>query len=123
MFYDEMLPIALQCGMTAEEFWYGEPRLFCSYIKKRDAELDEMNYQAWLFGLYVYKAVGVVLGNAFSNKSSIKDTYFEKPLEQLNSNYVELKEEEKEKITDNNHRTQVNYWAKLGRKEYVKENG
>ena len=117
-----MLPIALQCGMTVNEFWYGEPRVFSSYIRKHELELDEMNYNSWLIGLYVHKAIGVVLGNAFSNKSSIKDTYFEKPLEQLNSNYVEMKEEQKEEIKDLKHQTQVNYWAKLGRKEYVNKN-
>ena len=91
--------------------------MLCSYIKKHEQELDEMNYQSWLIGLYVYKAIGTVLGNAFSSKSSIKDTYFEKPLDEFNSNY----QEKKEYYIDNkdmNHRKKVNYWSKLGRKEY-----
>ena len=110
-----MLPYALQCGMTADEFWNGEPRLFSSYIKKREQELDDINYQSWLIGLYVYKAVGTALGDAFSSKSSIKNTYFGKPLEELNSNYIE---EHKEKIEnkDKDYRKNVNYWAKFGKK-------
>lgn len=114
-----MLPYALQCGMTAEEFWYGEPRLFSSYIKKHELELDEINYQSWLIGLYVFKAVGTVLGNAFSSKSSINNTYFEKPLEELNSSYINNKKE-KESNKNIDYRNNVNYWGKLGRKEYVK---
>lgn len=116
-----MLPLALQCGMTVEEFWYGEPRVFSSYIRKHELELDEMNYNSWLIGLYVHKSMGVILGNAFSSKGSIKDTYFERPLEQLNSNYIE-KKKKKVETKDADYRTQVNYWAKLGRKEYVNKN-
>lgn len=89
----------------------------CSFIKKYEKELDDINYQAWLIGLYVHKAVGTILGNAFSEKSSIKDTYFEKPLDEFNSNYQELKEYYIDS-KDLNYRKEVNYWAKLGRKEY-----
>lgn len=101
--------------MTSEDFWYGEPRLFSSYIKKREIELDNINYQSWLIGLYVHKAFGTILNNAFSNKGSIKDTYFEKPLEELNSDYIEKKETKKDSL-DNSYRQQVNYWAKFGKK-------
>lgn len=117
-----MLPYALKCGMTAEEFWYGEPRLFSSYIKKYQLDLDEINYQAWLFGLYEYKAICTALGNAFSDKSSKKDTYFEKPLEELTHNYQEEKESKKKTLNDD-FRKVKNYWAKFGkkgRKEYEK---
>lgn len=101
--------------MTADEFWNEEPRLFSSYIKKHEQELDEVNYQSWLIGLYVYKAVGTVLGNAFSNKSSIKNTYFEKPLEELNSSYA-IEIEAKKMKKDASYRNSVNYWAKFGKK-------
>ena len=115
-FYEEMLPYALHCGMTTEEFWYGEPRVLCSFIKKHDLYLDEMNYNAWLFGLYTHKAIGVVLTNAFSQESSIKDTYFEKPLEELYSEY-NLKKTKKQKETNKkDYRQQINYWAKIGKK-------
>lgn len=101
--------------MTADEFWNGEPRLFSSYIKKHELELDETNYQSWLSGLYIYKAVGTVLGNAFSTKSSINNTYFEKPLKEFESNYIseyELKKDSK----NISYRKNVNYWAKIGKK-------
>ena len=74
-----------------------------------------MNYQSWLFGLYVYKAVGTVLGNAFSSKSSIGNTYFEKPLEEFNSNYIREFESKKEN-KELSYRKNVNYWAKFGKK-------
>lgn len=110
-----MLPYALKCGMTADEFWYGEPRLLSSYIKKYEQELDEINYESWLIGLYVYKAISTALGDAFSSKNNINNKYFDKPLEELNSNYIE---EHKEKLDkkDTEYRNNVNYWAKFGKK-------
>ena len=114
-FYDELLPYALQCGMTVKEFWNEEPRLLSSYIKKHEKELDEINYQSWLVGLYVYKAVGTVLGNAFSTKSSINNTYFEKPLEEFESNYI-IEYEIKKESKDISYRKNVNYWSKIGKK-------
>lgn len=114
-FYDELLPLALSCGMSYEEFWNEEPRLFSCYIKKREIELDNINYQSWLIGLYTYKAFGTVLNNVFSDKSSIKDTYFERPLGELNSDGEELKKQ-KETTVKTSYRQQVNYWAKFGKK-------
>lgn len=102
--------------MTTEEFWNGEPRVLCSYIKKYELELDEINRQAWLFGLYTYKAVSVVIGNLANsftkNNGQISETYFDKPIEQFQSNYKEeinFKEEE----SNDKHRQSVNYWAHL----------
>jgi len=101
--------------MTVKEFWNEEPRLLSSYIKKHEKELDEINYQSWLVGLYVYKAVGTVLGNAFSTKSSINNTYFEKPLEEFESNYI-IEYEIKKESKDISYRKNVNYWSKIGKK-------
>lgn len=101
--------------MTVKEFWNEEPRLLSSYIKKHEKELDEINYQSWLVGLYVYKAVGTVLGNAFSAKSSINNTYFEKPLEEFESNYI-IEYEIKKESKDISYRKNVNYWSKIGKK-------
>ena len=98
--------------MTPNEFWYSEPRLLQSYIKKRELELDNINYNAWLIGLYVHQGVGVVISNAFSDKSSKKSTYFEKPLGVFNEN----KEAEAKETTNVKYQQQFNYWAKFGKK-------
>lgn len=102
--------------MTPSEFWYEEPSLLNSYIKKRELHLDETNYQAWLFGFYFCNAMSVVLSNAFGKKGSKKSTYFEKPLEEFNSNYVNKKPKITNANKDNEYRKSVNYWAKLGKK-------
>ena len=103
-----MLPVALQCGMTLDQFWYDEPRLLDVYVKKRELELDSINFEAWLIGLYNHYGVTVALANAFSDKSSKKSTYFEKPLEVFESSYKTTKQEEKK---DNSYRKQYNYFG------------
>ena len=99
--------------MTLDQFWYYEPRLLDVYVKKRELELDNINFEAWLIGLYNHYGVTIALANAFSDKSSKKSTYFEKPLEIFNSNN---KVAEKQENKDDNYRQQYNYWAKLGKK-------
>lgn len=97
--------------MTLDQFWYDEPRLLDVYVKKREKELDDINFQSWLIGFYNHYGITIALANAFSNKSSKKSTYFEKPLELFNSNYKKKKENK-----DDEYRTKHNYWAKLGKK-------
>lgn len=100
--------------MTPNEFWYSEPRLLQSYIKKRELELDNINYVSWLIGLYVHQGFNVVIQNAFSDKSSKKSTYFEKPLDFFNDN-SNKNENKKEKI-EVKYQQHYNYWAKIGKK-------
>ena len=114
--YNDLLPQALLCGMTTYEFWYEEPCLLNSYIKKRELELDVMNYQAWLFGLYTYDAFSVVLSNAFSKEGSKQSTYFEKPLDEFYSKYKNQPNKKGEEIESDKYRNQYNYWAKFGKK-------
>ena len=98
--------------MTLDQFWYYEPRLLDVYVKKRELELDDINFEAWLVGLYNHYGVTIALANAFSDKGSKKSTYFEKPLELFNSEHA-IREQEQKK---DNYRQQYNYWAKLGKK-------
>lgn len=94
--------------MSLDQFWYEEPRLLDVYVKKRELELDDINFQSWLIGLYNHYGITIALANAFS--SSKKSTYFEKPLELFNSK----KNEQKQSPT--NYNDMYNYWAKLGKK-------
>lgn len=96
--------------MTPNQFWYDEPRLLDVYIKKRELELDVINYNSWLIGLYVENAFSVVLSNAFGSEGSKSITYFEKPLDNFNYNKLE---ENKPEMT---YQEQKNIWAKFGKK-------
>ena len=72
--------------MPPEDFWEGVPSTFFSYLEayklrlKREEEINSqlIDYQAWLTGLYVHQAVGVVMQNAFSKGT--KSKYLKEPI-------------------------------------------
>lgn len=102
--------------MTPEQFWYDEPRLLDVYIKKQELQRDDMNYNAWLIGLYVEKSLSTVLGAMFSKKGTKIEPYFEKPIEELNSDFILKKKEEIKTNKEEKYNVQFNYWAKIGKK-------
>lgn len=104
------------CGMTPTQFWYEEPRLLYSYLRKHEIEQDENNYKSWLFGLYTHKAVLVAIALSFAEKGAEIEPYFQEPLKELMSDYVPITEEEKGTKIKTDYRKQTNYWAKLGKK-------
>ena len=87
----------------------------CSYIKKHELELDEINDQSWLIALYIQKAVETAICNCFRKDGTEPiSVYMEKPLNSFYSNYK--KNNEKETNDINNYRCDVNYWSKLKKK-------
>jgi len=72
--------------MPTDEFWHGKPNWFLSYVeafklktkRKEDADAINVDYQAWLTGLYVHQGVQVALANSFSKKSRAK--YVKEPI-------------------------------------------
>lgn len=47
----------LVMGMTADEYWNGDPQLVKSYREAEKIRKDRMNEQNWLMGMYVYDAM------------------------------------------------------------------
>lgn len=67
--------------MTADEYWFGEPRLAEAYREAQKLRDERRNQELWLQGLYIYDAVGVVVSNAFGGKNHKKQSYRVQPLE------------------------------------------
>lgn len=55
--FEECLPYFLSIGMPAVEFWEGDPELARAYRKADELRRENMNFEAWLTGLYTYKAL------------------------------------------------------------------
>lgn len=76
-----MLPLAITYGMSANEFWEGNPDLFWayrfSYYTKMKSEQENMNFQAWLQGAYIHEAVSVAIANNFGKGK--RASYTKKP--------------------------------------------
>ena len=79
-----------------EQYWEESPFLAVVYRKAYRLKREAENEQAWLQGLYIYDAVAVCLGNAFSKKGSKKLNYLEHPIEIFP--LTEQQKKEKEKI-------------------------
>lgn len=85
----------MMCGMTYEQFWYGDPCLVIPFRKVHELQVEQRNQELWLQGLYFYNAVSVAINNAFSKQ---KQKYINKPL-QLSP---PSEEERKAQIAENN---------------------
>lgn len=68
----EALPQFLAIGMTAEEFWHGDPRLASAYRRAWELRSRERQWAEWRAGLYHAAAIGCCL--------SEKGEYPERPL-------------------------------------------
>jgi len=53
-----VFPAYLAIGMTADEFWHGNPRLAKSYSEAWKARTQSAYHAEWRQGLYVAQAIG-----------------------------------------------------------------
>lgn len=66
--------------MSYDEYWNQSPKLAEDYRKAWELKLQNDDNNAWLNGLYVYKAISTVMINSFSKKGTPTEHYFEEPL-------------------------------------------
>ena len=79
--FEEMFPFFLNCGMTYEQYWHGDPWLVCPYFDAWEMRRDETNYFSWLNGVYNYIAVATAISNvSFDGKRHKTNDYLDKPL-------------------------------------------
>ena len=81
--------------MSVTEFWDGEPSLAVAYRKAEELRQKKKNEEAWLNGLYVYRAICSVASYFSQDKNSHID-YPAKPLEPDNQEDEENKKAEAE---------------------------
>ena len=93
--------------MSADEFWKDDPQLFVSYrtsfVNKQKRRAEEMDYDSWLKGLYVYDGNSKLTASLRQTISNIMakqpntdkiDTYTKKPYTEIEKD-KKLKTEEK----------------------------
>lgn len=83
-------------GMTYEQYWDGSPYIAITFRKAYKLRRQIENEQAWLQGFYVYDALRVCLGNAFSKKGSKQQKYMDKPIDIFPPTEAEKKRREQE---------------------------
>lgn len=88
-----MFPEYLLYGMTANEYWHGDPYLCVAFRKKHELEIKRRNEEMWLQGYYNFIAVSTSLSNIHLDGKRHKiNQYLEKPID-----LFEKTEEEKER--------------------------
>ena len=84
--FNEVFPMYLNMGMTAEGFWEQDPSLCIAYRKAYETRIEQeremINYSAWLQGKYIYDALCAVhpLYHTFAKRGTKAAPYYEKPI-------------------------------------------
>lgn len=76
--FDECFPFYLSIGMSSAEYWDGDNSLPRYFRKAFEMRQENVNHEAWLYGLYVYDAVTSAMSRLSKNKSDHK-CYADKP--------------------------------------------
>lgn len=66
-------------GMSADEFWNGEPCLAVAYRKAQELRNEQSNDHAWWQGLYIYDAIYTITQNILRKKGQRPKTYPQEP--------------------------------------------
>ena len=124
---EQQFPYYIAMGMTAHDYWHGDPCMLIAYRKADIIKRDRMNYEAWLNGAYVYSALCAVspLLNALS-KQHKANPYVEKPIaakskpKKLNKAEQERQEMEMQKAK---WEAMMNAWNAQFEADQAKKNG
>ena len=91
--FEELFPTYLLYGMSAEEYWHGDPWLVRAYAQAYLLRRKVENEQAWIQGAYIANAVTVAIANTFGKQ---RKDYLKKPLEIFPKTEAEKKAEIRE---------------------------
>ena len=56
--------------MTYDQYWYGDPLMVRAYFQAEKIRQERADSEAWLYGLYVAKAIDSTIGNAFRKEGT-----------------------------------------------------
>lgn len=72
----------MSIGMTYDQYWYGDVRMVEAFREADRLRKEQMNYELWLQGLYVFDAVSCAVQNGNRTKQSDPiSKYAEQPYE------------------------------------------
>ena len=96
--FEKACPYYLSIGMTATEYWDGDPSLPKYFRKAQELRNQIRNQELWLQGMYVYEAIADVapILQAFAKKGAKPRPYPDKPYA-ITDKEVEAKAEARQK--------------------------
>ena len=98
----EMFPYYLSIGMTAEQFWDGDPHLAKYYRKADEIRTERRNQELWLQGIYIYEALCDVspLLHAMAKKGTKPHPYSAQPYSISEKQRKREEEDRERKVAD-----------------------
>ena len=66
--------------MTYEQYWYDDPMIVGDFRKAERLRQERADFEAWLNGVYIAKAIEATIGNDFRTAGSPPAKYPELPL-------------------------------------------
>ena len=102
-------------GMSEKEFWEDDPQLYWAYqtfyLRKKKDEIEQLNYNAWLSGIYTLSALNQSLSGIFGKKGQKSEIYPKVPI-----NFKQEEEKKKEYTEQEINKIAVqdfNSWARF----------
>lgn len=68
-------------GMSYHDYWHGDPEMVIAYREADAMKQEAVNVEAWLHGVYIYKAFSTVMDNAFRAKGTQPKDYLKEPFD------------------------------------------
>lgn len=81
--------------MTYDQYWYGDPQMARAFYEAEKLRQKLANRDAWLHGVYVYRALDATVGNMFRKTGSEPAVYPSKPID-FDKEEAKMTEEEEE---------------------------
>ena len=66
--------------MTYDQYWYGDPLMVRAFYKAEQLRKKKVNEEAWLTGVYMYKALDATVGNMMRKQGTVPVEYPKEPL-------------------------------------------
>lgn len=83
-------------GMTYEQYWYGDPLMARAFYKADKLRQERMNDEAWLYGIYTFRAFQSALSVSDLFRPKGQNTATQYPRKPVSINDEEETEEDKQ---------------------------
>ena len=80
--------------MTYDQYWYGDPQMARAFYEAEKLRQEKANSEAWLQGVYFYRALDATVGNMFRKTGADAATYPKKPFPLGNAKEPKMSDDE-----------------------------
>ena len=107
----EVFPYYLSIGMSADDFWNGDPTLAKYYRRADEIRKERENERLWLQGMYVYEAISDLapILHAFAKRGTHAKPYPSEPYSLTRKERKEADERKAKQVYDKGMRM-MEYW-------------